>query len=81
MYLICATGPDGEQQARDEVAFWELDADEDRAVYGSAAEIAAGAQRWIDAGADTIVFQPRPDADLEEFVDVVGRQVRPLITR
>ena len=80
LYLICATGPDAEQQARDEVAFWELDPSEDRAVYGSAADIAAAAHRWIDAGADSIVFQPRPDADIEQFVDVIGRQVRPLIT-
>ena len=62
------------------MAFWELDPSEDRAVYGSAADIAAAAQRWIDAGADSIVFQPRPDADIEQFVDVIGRQVRPLIT-
>jgi alkanesulfonate monooxygenase SsuD/methylene tetrahydromethanopterin reductase-like flavin-dependent oxidoreductase (luciferase family) len=80
LYLICATGPDAEQQARDEVVLWELDPSEDRAVYGSAADIAAAAQRWIDAGADSLVFQPRPDADIEQFVDVIGRRVRPLIT-
>jgi alkanesulfonate monooxygenase SsuD/methylene tetrahydromethanopterin reductase-like flavin-dependent oxidoreductase (luciferase family) len=80
LYLICATGPDAARQARDELEFWELDPSEDCAVYGSAADIAAAAQRWIDAGADSIVFQPRPDADIEQFFDVIGRQVRPLIT-
>jgi alkanesulfonate monooxygenase SsuD/methylene tetrahydromethanopterin reductase-like flavin-dependent oxidoreductase (luciferase family) len=80
LYLICATGPDAEQQARDEVMFWDLNPDEDRAVWGSPKDIATGAQRWIDAGADSLVFQPRPDADIEEFVDVIGRQARPLIT-
>jgi alkanesulfonate monooxygenase SsuD/methylene tetrahydromethanopterin reductase-like flavin-dependent oxidoreductase (luciferase family) len=80
VYLICATGPNAEQQARDEVAFWELDPDEDRAVWGSAEEIAAGTQRWIDAGADTIVFQPHANADIEEYVSLIGTQVRPLIT-
>lgn len=81
VYVICATGPDAEQQARDEVAFWQLAPDDDRAVHGSAQDIAAGAQRWIDAGADTVVFQPRADADFEAFVDVIGNQVRPQITR
>jgi alkanesulfonate monooxygenase SsuD/methylene tetrahydromethanopterin reductase-like flavin-dependent oxidoreductase (luciferase family) len=79
VYLICATEPNAAQQARDEVSFWELDPNDDRAVFGSAQDIAAGAKRWIDAGADTVVFQPQPQADIEEFVEVIGRQVRPLI--
>ncbi|HKV21505.1 MAG TPA: LLM class flavin-dependent oxidoreductase [Mycobacterium sp.] len=79
VYLICGTGSDAAQQARDEVEFWKLDPSEDRAVHGSAEDIAAGTRRWIDAGADTIVFQPRADADFDAFVDVIGRQVRPLI--
>ena len=63
------------------VTFWELDPDEEiEAVWGSAEEIAAGAQRWIDAGADTIVFQPHTNADIEEYVSLIGTQVRPLIT-
>jgi alkanesulfonate monooxygenase SsuD/methylene tetrahydromethanopterin reductase-like flavin-dependent oxidoreductase (luciferase family) len=78
VYLICGTGPDAARQARDEVEFWKLDPTDDRAVYGSAEDIAAGANRWIDAGADTIVFQPPADADIEEFVGVIGA-VRPLI--
>lgn len=79
VYLICATGPDAAKQARDEVEFWKLDPAEDRAVYGTPQEIAAGAARWIDAGADTVIFQPSADTDPEEFVDVIGRQVQPLI--
>ncbi len=81
VYLICATGPDAAQRARDEVAFWELDPAEDRAVHGSADDIAAGASRWIAAGADTIVFQPDADADIGEFIEFVARQVQPLIAR
>ena len=78
VYLICGTGPDAARQARGEVEFWKLDPTDDRAVYGSAQDIASGANRWIDAGADTIVFQPPADADIEEFVGVIG-MVRPLI--
>jgi alkanesulfonate monooxygenase SsuD/methylene tetrahydromethanopterin reductase-like flavin-dependent oxidoreductase (luciferase family) len=78
VYLICATGPDAAERARDEVAFWKLDPAEDRAVHGSAEDIAAGANRWIAAGADTIVFQPGADVVIEEFVDVIGA-VQPLL--
>ena len=48
-------------------------------MYGSAEDIAAGTRRWIDAGADTIVYQPRAEADFEAFVNAIGGQVRPLI--
>jgi alkanesulfonate monooxygenase SsuD/methylene tetrahydromethanopterin reductase-like flavin-dependent oxidoreductase (luciferase family) len=78
VYLICGTGPDAARQAHDEVAYWKLNPADDRAVYGSPKDIAAGATRWIDAGADTIVFQPPAGVDIEEFVDVIGR-VKPMI--
>ena len=51
----------------------------DLAAYGTPEEIAAAATRWIDAGADTIVFQPAADADIEAFVGVIGNHVQPLI--
>ena len=79
VYVICATGPDAARQVRDELAYWQLDASQDLAAYGTAEEIAAAATRWIDAGADTIVFQPPADVDVEEFVGVIGRDVQPLI--
>jgi alkanesulfonate monooxygenase SsuD/methylene tetrahydromethanopterin reductase-like flavin-dependent oxidoreductase (luciferase family) len=79
VYLICATGPDASREVRDELAYWKLDASGDLAVFGTPQEIAAGANRWIDAGADTIVFQPSADADVEAFAGVIGRQVKPLI--
>jgi alkanesulfonate monooxygenase SsuD/methylene tetrahydromethanopterin reductase-like flavin-dependent oxidoreductase (luciferase family) len=79
VYVICATGPDAARQVRDELAYWKLDPSQDLAAYGTAGEIAAAATRWIDAGADTIVFQPPADVDVEEFVGVIGRHVQPLI--
>src|SRR4051794_9832720 len=80
VYLICATGRDASRQVQDELAYWELDASQDLAVYGTAEEIAAGAARWVDAGADAIVFQPTAETDFEAFIDLIGRQVRPLLT-
>ncbi len=79
VYVVCTTGPDAAQQLRDELAYWKFDPSEDLAAYGAPEEIAAAATRWIDAGADTIVFQPPGNADIESFVDVIGKHVQPLI--
>jgi alkanesulfonate monooxygenase SsuD/methylene tetrahydromethanopterin reductase-like flavin-dependent oxidoreductase (luciferase family) len=79
VYVVCATGPDAARQVRDELAYWKLDPSQDLAAYGTPEEIAAAATRWIDAGADTVVFQPRGDVAIEEFVAIIGRDVQPLI--
>jgi alkanesulfonate monooxygenase SsuD/methylene tetrahydromethanopterin reductase-like flavin-dependent oxidoreductase (luciferase family) len=79
VYVVCATGPDAARRVRDELEHWQLDGSQDLAAYGTPEEIAAAATRWIDAGADTIVFQPPGDVDVEEFVGVIGRHVQPLI--
>jgi alkanesulfonate monooxygenase SsuD/methylene tetrahydromethanopterin reductase-like flavin-dependent oxidoreductase (luciferase family) len=80
LYLMCATGTDGQRQLRDEAEYWKMDPSDDLGVYGSAADIAAGAQRWIGTGVDSVVFQPTGSADPEAFVDLIGRQVRPLLS-
>ena len=79
VYVVCTTGPDAARKLRDELAYWKYDPSNDLAAYGTPEEIAAAATRWIDAGADTIVFQPPGDADIESFVDVIGGRVQPLI--
>jgi hypothetical protein len=53
-----------------------LDPADDLDAYGDACEIAAAAQRWVDAGTDTIVLQPAADDDIEEFVTFVGAEVQ-----
>jgi alkanesulfonate monooxygenase SsuD/methylene tetrahydromethanopterin reductase-like flavin-dependent oxidoreductase (luciferase family) len=80
VYVICETRPDAERLVRDELAYWKLDESRDLAAFGTPGEIAAAARRWIDAGADTIVFQPPGDVDIESFVGVIGQRVRPLIS-
>jgi alkanesulfonate monooxygenase SsuD/methylene tetrahydromethanopterin reductase-like flavin-dependent oxidoreductase (luciferase family) len=76
-YLQCALGENAESRARQELRSWDFDVDADLAVYGTPAQVAAGARRWVDAGADTIVFQPGADVDFAEFVTAVGTQVQP----
>lgn len=47
----------------------------------SGSQIAAAAGPWVDAGADTIVFQCGPDTDIAEFVAMIGSEVQPLMHR
>ena len=47
---------------------------------GDAAAIAAGVQRFADAGADSVILQPTEDEpDPEGFVRFVAQEVRPLV--
>ena len=78
-YLLCETGLDAKSRADEEIRRWGFDPDADVAAYGSPAEIARAAGRWIDAGADTIVFQPGADVDIAAFVAFIGSDVQPLI--
>lgn len=80
VYLVCTTGPDAARRARDELAYWKLDPSQDLAAYGTPDEIASATRRWVDAGADTIVFQPPADEDVEAFFGVIGQHVRLLLT-
>lgn len=80
-YLQCALGENAESRARQELRSWDFDVDADLAVYGTPAQVAAGARRWVDAGADTIVFQPGADVDFAEFVTAVGTQVQPQLAQ
>lgn len=78
-YVLCTTGPDAQQAMQAEYARWKCDPDGDFGVHGDAEAIASGVKRWVNAGADTIVLQPAADADIEQFVSFVGREVRPLL--
>lgn len=75
-YVLCTSS---ESELRAEAEIWELDPSDDVGVFGNAAQIAEGAQRWVDAGADTIVLQPTAAADVEEFVRFIGSEVQPLL--
>jgi alkanesulfonate monooxygenase SsuD/methylene tetrahydromethanopterin reductase-like flavin-dependent oxidoreductase (luciferase family) len=80
VYLHAATGDDAAVRMAAEGVRWGYDNVDDVSVVGGAEVLAAGARRWIDAGADTVVFQPTPDdPDLEGFIRLIGEQVRPLI--
>jgi alkanesulfonate monooxygenase SsuD/methylene tetrahydromethanopterin reductase-like flavin-dependent oxidoreductase (luciferase family) len=78
VYVHAATGPDALSRLESERVRWGYDAMDDVAVSGDAAAVAAGVDRWIDAGADTVVLQPTPDdPDPEGFVRFAGTEVRP----
>lgn len=80
-YLLCTTGPDAGRDLLDEIGEWGYDAGADLGVWGTADDIAGGAQRWLDAGADTLVLQPRASTPIEQFVEFVGAEVSPRLRR
>jgi alkanesulfonate monooxygenase SsuD/methylene tetrahydromethanopterin reductase-like flavin-dependent oxidoreductase (luciferase family) len=80
VYLHAATGDSAAVRMAAEGVRWGYDNVDDVSVVGDAEILAAGARRWIDAGADTVVFQPTPDdPDREGFIRLIAEQVRPLV--
>jgi alkanesulfonate monooxygenase SsuD/methylene tetrahydromethanopterin reductase-like flavin-dependent oxidoreductase (luciferase family) len=93
--LTSGTSPDGVRQAaaivgrqrpHHVVVYVECELDDERTedvddlvVRGTPERIAAGARRWIAAGADTIVLQPPTGAGATEFIRTVGTHVQPLL--
>jgi alkanesulfonate monooxygenase SsuD/methylene tetrahydromethanopterin reductase-like flavin-dependent oxidoreductase (luciferase family) len=77
-YLPCATGPDARRRATADLDS-QADANGPVAAYGTSAEIADAARLWVDAGADTIVFQPPADEDFARFTSFIGTEVRGLL--
>lgn len=79
VYVLATTGVNYEADMSAEYERWNLTQGTPVSVCGSAADIATGLLPWVDAGADTIVLTPSIRAGIEEYVDFVGRQVRPLV--
>jgi alkanesulfonate monooxygenase SsuD/methylene tetrahydromethanopterin reductase-like flavin-dependent oxidoreductase (luciferase family) len=69
VYLVAATGPDGQSRVDAEATRWGWPSAVDRAAVGSADAVAEQVARWAEAGADTVVLQPTADEpDPESFV-------------
>jgi len=69
VFVQAATGPGAERRVN------EADA-----LAGDAATIAAGVQRFADAGADSVILQPTEDEpDPAGFTRFVAQEVRPLV--
>jgi alkanesulfonate monooxygenase SsuD/methylene tetrahydromethanopterin reductase-like flavin-dependent oxidoreductase (luciferase family) len=77
VFLPAATGPEGAQR----LAKWrERVAVDFAGAAGDAKAVAATVERFVEAGATTVVLQPTDDdPDPEGFVRFVAEEVRPLI--
>jgi alkanesulfonate monooxygenase SsuD/methylene tetrahydromethanopterin reductase-like flavin-dependent oxidoreductase (luciferase family) len=81
VYLIAVPGPHAQERLSAELREWSLDENEDVGIAGGPEQLAEGINRWVAAGADSVVLQPTGDEpDLTGFIDVIGREVRPLLT-
>ena len=79
VYVPCAVDADAHRRTRQEnKPGVGVDVD-DLVVHGTPEQIAAGARRWVDAGADTIVFQPPAGPGVDDFIRFIGAQVQPLL--
>jgi alkanesulfonate monooxygenase SsuD/methylene tetrahydromethanopterin reductase-like flavin-dependent oxidoreductase (luciferase family) len=80
VYLHAATGPSAAGRLDGERQRWGYDSMQDIGVAGDAQAVADAVQRWVAAGADTVVLQPTPDdPDPAGFVRFVAEEVRPLV--
>lgn len=80
VYVICAFGSGGRERALAEALGSGCESPEEAIAAGTAADVAAAAQRWTDAGATTVVLQPTVDEpDVREFIRLVAQEVQPLL--
>ena len=79
VYVPCGMDADAYRRTRQEnepAAEGDVD---DLVVHGSPEQIAAGARKWVGAGADTVVFQPPAGPGAEAFIRFIGTEVQPLL--
>ncbi|SHN42772.1 LLM class flavin-dependent oxidoreductase [Cryptosporangium aurantiacum] len=80
VFTSATTGPDAAERLRREHQAWGHDVTSDLGVAGDAEAFAKGTARYVDAGADALVFTPTADeADLEGYVRFVAQEVKPLV--
>ncbi|MFE0437592.1 LLM class flavin-dependent oxidoreductase [Streptomyces nigra] len=80
VYLLAATGPDGPERVRAELAAEGVASVPGLGIAGDAKAVAEAVRRYAEAGADTVVLQPTGDEpDPEGFVRFVAEEVRQLV--
>ncbi|SKC75897.1 LLM class flavin-dependent oxidoreductase [Krasilnikoviella flava] len=78
--LIAATGDDAQQRLDAELPLWGAEPGRGIGAAGDARAIADGVLRLAAAGASAVAVQPTADEpDLAGFVELLGREVRPLL--
>jgi alkanesulfonate monooxygenase SsuD/methylene tetrahydromethanopterin reductase-like flavin-dependent oxidoreductase (luciferase family) len=79
MFLVCAPGADAAGRLIQEAERWRVVPPADFGVGGTADEMAAATRHYLDAGVDSVVFQPiGAQAGMSGFVAGVGDVARNL---
>ncbi|HYP44499.1 MAG TPA: LLM class flavin-dependent oxidoreductase [Propionibacteriaceae bacterium] len=80
--VIAATGPGAQERLDREIVRWGAAVGTGVGIAGSAEVIAESVLRYAQAGATSVVIQATEDEpDLDAFVALLGREVRPLLHR
>jgi alkanesulfonate monooxygenase SsuD/methylene tetrahydromethanopterin reductase-like flavin-dependent oxidoreductase (luciferase family) len=79
VFVIYAGGPEASSRFEQEARAWELEPSDDIGVWGTPERVAGLLQRWVDAGADSVVLQPTPDLDVGRVGAWAAEHVRPLL--
>jgi alkanesulfonate monooxygenase SsuD/methylene tetrahydromethanopterin reductase-like flavin-dependent oxidoreductase (luciferase family) len=73
MFLVCAPGADAQPRLERAATTWNIDPAAEFGVGGTVDEIVAGVSAYLDAGVDTVVFQPTGTAsEMNEFITAIG---------
>jgi alkanesulfonate monooxygenase SsuD/methylene tetrahydromethanopterin reductase-like flavin-dependent oxidoreductase (luciferase family) len=77
VFVPAATGPGAAERLAEQQRRYGTD---DPGVSGDAKSVAEGIERWVEAGATTVVLQPTADEpEPENFLRFVAEEVRPLV--
>ncbi|GAA3397584.1 LLM class flavin-dependent oxidoreductase [Cryptosporangium minutisporangium] len=80
VFTSAATGPNAAERLRRENEAWGHDPGADLGVAGDVDAFVEGTARYVEAGADALVFTPTADEpDLEGFIRFVANEVRPRV--
>lgn len=80
VFVPAVFGPDAVGRLAENARRWGFPEGDDLGIAGDASAVAEGIERWVEAGATSVVLQPMDDErEPEAYVRFVAQEVRPLV--